>query len=114
MPSDNLAQILDAEMDLLRACSAVGRLSCERRCLAGADGVGPKPHRGTVMDHCVGIDVALEQSNVCAIDGAGQIVREGKVSSEPEALPGFLADLKILLIRVELEAGSRQGEAGSR
>ena len=57
------------------------------------------------MDHYVGIDVSLEQSSVCVVDQAGQIVREAKVASEPEALIGLLADLKLSLARVGLEAG---------
>ena len=28
------------------------------------------------MEHFVGIDVSLEQSSVCVVDGAGRIVRE--------------------------------------
>jgi hypothetical protein len=36
------------------------------------------------MKHYAGIDVSLEESSVCAIDGNGKIVREGKVPSEPE------------------------------
>lgn len=57
------------------------------------------------MDHYIGIDVSLEQSSVCVVDGTGQIIREAKVASEPDALVGFLADLKLPLARVGLEAG---------
>ena len=57
------------------------------------------------MDHYVGIDVSLEQSSVCVVDGTGQIIREAKVASEPDALVGFLADLTLPLVRVGLEAG---------
>ena len=42
------------------------------------------------MDHFAGIDVSLEQSSVCVVDATGQIVREAKVASEPEALITFL------------------------
>jgi hypothetical protein len=38
------------------------------------------------MDYYAGIDVLLELSSVCVVDVAGQIVREAKVVSEPEAL----------------------------
>jgi len=38
------------------------------------------------MNHCVGIDVSLEVSSVCIVDSNGNIVCEGKVASEPEAL----------------------------
>jgi transposase len=42
------------------------------------------------MEHYVGIDVSLEQSSVCVVDGTGRILRETKVASEPEALIGWL------------------------
>jgi hypothetical protein len=41
------------------------------------------------MEYFAGIDVSLEQSSVCVVDGGGKIVREAKVTSEPEALVGF-------------------------
>jgi transposase len=41
------------------------------------------------MEYFAGIDVSLEQSSVCVADGGGKIVREAKVTSEPEALVGF-------------------------
>ncbi len=44
------------------------------------------------MEHFAGIDVSLEQSSVCVVDGAGRIVRETKVASEPEALVRFFRD----------------------
>ena len=43
------------------------------------------------MDYYAGIDVSLELSSVCVVNAAGQIVREAKVGSEPEALATFLA-----------------------
>jgi hypothetical protein len=36
------------------------------------------------VEHCVGIDVSLELSSVCVVDGRGKIVKEAKVASEPE------------------------------
>jgi transposase len=38
------------------------------------------------MEHYGGIDVSLEQSSLCVVDGTGRIAREAKVASEPEAL----------------------------
>jgi hypothetical protein len=35
------------------------------------------------MNYYAGIDVSLECSSVCVVDGAGKIVRESKVASEP-------------------------------
>ena len=40
------------------------------------------------MEHYAGIDVSLECSSVCVVDGNGKIVREGKAASEPAALIG--------------------------
>jgi transposase len=57
------------------------------------------------MEYFAGIDVSLEQSSVCVVDGAGKIVREAKVASEPEALVGFLRTLGFAVGRVGLEAG---------
>ncbi len=57
------------------------------------------------MNHYAGIDVSLEYSSVCAVDGAGKIVREGKVASEPAALVGWLIGLGLGLTRIGLEAG---------
>ena len=42
------------------------------------------------MEHYGGIDVSLECSSVCVVDGSGKIVRETKVESEPAALIGWL------------------------
>ena len=33
------------------------------------------------MEHFAGIDVSLEHSSVCVVDGVGKIVREAKVAS---------------------------------
>src|SRR3954454_9346027 len=57
------------------------------------------------MDHYAGIDVSLERSSVCVVDGTGRIVREAKVPSEPEALVRFFRELGVPLARVGLEAG---------
>src|SRR3954454_4198579 len=57
------------------------------------------------MDHYAGIDVSLEQSSVCVVDGTGRIVREAKVPSEPEALVGFFAGIGVAVTCIGLEAG---------
>jgi transposase len=57
------------------------------------------------MEHYAGIDVSLELSSVCVVDATGQIVREAKLASEPEALIGWLRGLGLELARVGLEAG---------
>ena len=56
------------------------------------------------MEHYAGIDVSLEQSSVCVVDGTGRIVREAKVASEPEALVQFFRQLGVPVTRIGLEA----------
>jgi transposase len=57
------------------------------------------------MNYYAGIDVSLEASHLCVIDGGGKIVREAKVASEPEALIGWFGALGLAVTRVGLEAG---------
>ena len=57
------------------------------------------------MEHYAGIDVSLERSSVCVVDATGKIVREAKVTSEPEALVAFFGQLGVALTRIGLEAG---------
>jgi transposase len=57
------------------------------------------------VEYYAAIDVSLELSSVCVVDGTGKIVREAKVASEPETLVTFFRDLNLVLTRVGLEAG---------
>ena len=57
------------------------------------------------MEQYVGIDVSLEQSSVCVMDRAGQILRETKVPSDPEALLLFLGRLDHPVTLLGMEAG---------
>jgi hypothetical protein len=57
------------------------------------------------MNYYAGIDVSLEASSVCVIDGSGKIVREAKVASEPAALIAWFGSLGLSLTRIGLEAG---------
>ena len=45
------------------------------------------------MDHYAGIDVSLEASSICVVDGAGKIVREAKIVSEPAVFIEWFAGL---------------------
>jgi len=57
------------------------------------------------MDYYAGIDVSLDQCSVCVVDGSGRIVRELKVSSDPDALVAVFTAAEVSLTRVGLEAG---------
>ena len=57
------------------------------------------------MEYYAGIDVSLEESSVCVVDGGGRIVEEAKVASEPAALIGWFGALGHGLSRIGLEAG---------
>jgi transposase len=57
------------------------------------------------MDYYAGIDVSLEQSSICVVDASGKLLREAKVSSEPEALIAWFCGLPFGLSRIGLEAG---------
>jgi transposase len=57
------------------------------------------------MNYYAGIDVSLEYSSVCVVDAQGNIRREAKVVSEPEALIAWFHSLGFGLERIGLEAG---------
>jgi transposase len=57
------------------------------------------------MECFAAVDVSLELSSVCVVDGTGRIVREAKVASEPDALARYLRESGLVLTRVGLEAG---------
>ena len=57
------------------------------------------------MEYFAAIDVSLELSSVCVVDGTGKIVREKKVASEPEALAEFFRGTDLTFTRIGLEAG---------
>ena len=42
------------------------------------------------MEHYAGLDVSLELTSVCVVNARGEVVREAKVASEPEALIGSM------------------------
>ena len=57
------------------------------------------------MEYFAAIDVSLELSSVCVVDGTGKIICEEKMASEPEALVAWFNDTGLNLTRIGLEAG---------
>ena len=57
------------------------------------------------MELFIGFDVSLASTAICVLDDHGKIVKEVKVSSEPEALASFLHELPGKVLFVGLEAG---------
>jgi hypothetical protein len=57
------------------------------------------------MDHFAGLDVSVKETSVCIVDDTGRIVKEVKVSSEPEALLKVLGNPIYRFKRIGLEAG---------
>ena len=57
------------------------------------------------MEHYAGLDVSIKETSVCIVDGAGKVVSEVKVATEPEAILAVLADEAFTIERIGLEAG---------
>jgi transposase len=57
------------------------------------------------MEQYAGLDVSLEYTSVCIVDGSGRVLREAKVLSEPGALIGWFKDHGAPMTRIGLEAG---------
>ena len=58
------------------------------------------------MEKYVGLDVSMEETSVCVVDGGGNIVFEGKTSSQPDALSKLLRAKASDAARIVLETGS--------
>jgi transposase len=58
------------------------------------------------MEYFAGLDVATLESALCVVDGAGAIVLEAKVASEPAAIAEALKPFALGLRQMGHEAGS--------
>src|ERR1700734_3543932 len=57
------------------------------------------------MDHFAGLDFSVKATSVCIVDDAGKVVREVKVTNEPEALLAALKNPASQSPRIGLVAG---------
>ncbi len=57
------------------------------------------------MELYVGLDVSLKETSICVVDGSGEIVCEGAVLSEPEAIAEFVKTKAPHAKRIGLETG---------
>src|SRR3954453_18797586 len=58
------------------------------------------------MNYYAGLDVSLEETAICVVDGSGLIVKEVRAASEPEALIAALKAIDVPLERIGLGACS--------
>ena len=58
------------------------------------------------MSYYAGLDVSLEETAICVVDGSGRIVKETRAASEPEALVVALKGIDLPLERIGMEACS--------
>ena len=57
------------------------------------------------MEQYVGLDVSLEKTSICVVDRQGQVIYEGVVLSDPEAIASFVGAKAPGAIRIGLETG---------
>ena len=57
------------------------------------------------MEYYVGLDVSLEETSICVVDGDGKIVCEGTVISQPSAIAEFIEMKAKAALRIGLETG---------
>jgi transposase len=57
------------------------------------------------MQYFVGLDISLNETAICVVDEDGIVIRETKVTSEPEAISAWLTDLGLHVSRVGHEIG---------
>ena len=57
------------------------------------------------MEQYVGLDVSLKETSICVVDDSGEILCEGSVISEPEAIAAFVKTKAPHTKRIGLETG---------
>ncbi|MFO1037823.1 MAG: IS110 family transposase [Geminicoccaceae bacterium] len=54
-----------------------------------------------MTEHVAGLDVSLETTTICVIDGQGRIVLESSVATDPDLIAAVLAPHALRLVRLE-------------
>ena len=57
------------------------------------------------MAHYVSLDVSVRHTSICIVDDVGKVVREARVTSEPEAIIRIVTAQHLTCRRIGLEAG---------
>src|ERR1700675_43900 len=57
------------------------------------------------VTYFVGLDVSLDETAICIVDNSGDILKEGKSETEPEAIAAWLSAVAVPVERLGLEAG---------
>lgn len=57
------------------------------------------------MELYVGLDVSLDMTAVCIVDGAGQVIWRGRCSSTPDAIAAVVREHAPSAVRIGLETG---------
>src|SRR5438105_13647711 len=57
------------------------------------------------MTHFVGLDVSVKETSVCVVDGAGTVILDQKVPTEPADIITLLTSLGVSFCRIGIEAG---------
>jgi transposase len=68
--------------------------------------IGHKHRKEAAMKYYAGMDVSLEETSICIVDETGQIVKERRAASEPQALIAALENIGLPMERIGLEACS--------
>jgi len=58
-----------------------------------------------MKEQYVGLDVSLKQTSICVVNRDGDVICEGKVGSEPEAIAMFIREKASNAARIGLETG---------
>jgi transposase len=58
-----------------------------------------------MISHYAGLDVSLDQTSLCIVDGAGQITVEVKLHTDPDAIADYFRRTGHQVARLGLEAG---------